>query len=115
MKIPRATFVERFRDIVSFKQNPAVIAIGRFSSTPSVADMRALTLDDDDVSALGRCRPGDCEMRLDDAGIARIKAAGAQGTDGGEKVADAFREYLAGYAADYLRARGRCADDLPRS
>ena len=103
MKIPRTTFVEKFRDIESFKRNPAVLAIGRFGSPPTVADMHALKPDDDDLNALRRCRPGDCDIRLDDAGIARLKAAGGEGTDGNEPLADAFREYLAGYAADYLQ------------
>ena len=103
MKISRAAFVEKFRDIASFKRNPAVLSIGRFSSPPSVADMRTLKLDDDDLGALRRCRPGNCDIRLDDPGITRIKAAGVTGTDGAEDLTAAFREHLAGYAAEYLR------------
>lgn len=108
MAVPRHVWVERFRDIASFKRNPAVLAIGRFSSPPSASDMRALRLDSDDLTALRRCRPGDCGVRLNQAGMARIQSAGLQGAGAEERAADALREYLAGYAADYLR-RGDAA------
>lgn len=103
MSIPRQVFVERFRDIASFKRNPAVLSIGRFGSPPSASDMRGLTLDSDDVEALRRCRPGDCGVRLDQAAMSRIQSAGLEGAGSEERAANAVREYLAGYAADYLR------------
>jgi hypothetical protein len=101
MGVSRELFMERFRDIAVFKRNPAVLAIGRFSSPPSASDMRTFTLDDDDLSALRRCRPGDCEMRLDAAGMARVQATLKAGEDP-QAATQALREHLASYAADYL-------------
>lgn len=108
MGIARQVWVERFRDIESFKRNPAVLAIGKFGSTPSASDMRSLSLDDDDLVALRRCRRGDCGVRIDEAGMARIQGVGLQGAGAKERATNALREVLAGYAADYLR-RGDAA------
>lgn len=107
MAVSRPFFVERFRDIAAFKRAPAVLAIGRFSSPPSAADMREFTLDDGDVSALRRCKPGDCDVRLDAAGMARVQAA-LKGGGGQPAASQALREHLAAYAADYM-ARGDAA------
>ena len=107
MGVSRQVFMERFRDIVAFKRAPAVLAIGRFSSSPSANDMRTLTLDDDRLSALRRCRPGDCDVRIDASGMARVQASLKDAGD--EKAAtEALRDHLAAYAADYL-ARGDVA------
>ena len=108
MAVPRQTWVERFRDIESFKRNPAVLAIGRFASPPSASDMRSLSLEEDDVDALRKCRPGDCGMRMDQAAMARIQSVGLQGAGAEERATNAVREVLSGYAADYLR-RGDAA------
>ena len=107
MAVSRPFFVERFRDIAAFKRAPAVLSIGRFSSPPSAADMRAFMLDDGDVSTLRRCKPGDCDMRLDGAGMARVQAA-LKGSGGVGGATEALREHLAAYAADYM-ARGDAA------
>jgi hypothetical protein len=106
--VSRQHFLERFRDIVAFKRNPLVIAIGRFSSQPSAADMRELKLDEDDVSGLKDCRPGDCDLRLDGAGIARLHDVSIRDGGSDEHVSAALREHLAAYVADYLN-RGDAA------
>ena len=105
--VSRQLFMERFRDIAAFKRAPAVLAIGRFSSPPSANDMRTLTLDDDRLSSLRRCRPGDCGVRIDAAGMARVQASLNGGGDT-KAATEALREHLAAYAADYL-ARGDVA------
>jgi hypothetical protein len=107
MEIPRQQYLERFRDIAVFKRNQAVLAIGRFSSPPATSDMRELTLDDDDVKALRRCRPGDCDVRIDAAGMGRVQAT-LNGSGAEQAATEALREHLAAYAADYV-ARGDTA------
>jgi hypothetical protein len=108
MAVPRQVYVERFRDIAEFKRNPSVLSIGRFASSPSAADMRELTLDDDDLESLRRCKPGDCDVRLDTAGIARLQSVIGRNGNADGAAAAALREHLAAYAADYV-ARGDAA------
>jgi hypothetical protein len=69
--VPKETFFARARDIVRFKNGPEVLQIGRFSSPPSIDDLAPLIVDQDDFDAAS-CRPGDCEVRLSAAMIARV-------------------------------------------
>lgn len=48
------------RDIADLKKSPYVLAIGRFSDPPHIEDLEGLTFDDEDLSAIRRCRRGDC-------------------------------------------------------
>ena len=52
------------RQIAELKKSPYVLAIGRFSDPPRIEDLKGLTLDDEDLSAIRRCRPGDCDLKL---------------------------------------------------
>jgi hypothetical protein len=103
MAISRDKYIERFRNIAAFKRNPAVLAIGRFGAVPATDDMRQLSLDDDDLSALRRCKPSDCGMRMDAGGMKQIAAAGLEGAGAEERGSAAIREYLAKYAANYIK------------
>ena len=92
--VPIAYYLERFDKIESFKKSEDILQIGRFSAAPVAADLAALTVDSADVAALRHCRPGSCAVNLDSAGMARVR--------GGDHAV-AYREYLAAYAAKYLR------------
>jgi hypothetical protein len=96
--VPSAFFLESARRIEEFKKTPEVQQIARFSTPPAVADMALLTLEKADLDEAHRCRPGDCALKLDDAGIAKLRAVPAGGD-----VLSAYRTYLASYAAAYLR------------
>lgn len=95
MTIPIEFYLQRFQAIESFKQSSDVQQVGRFSSVPSAPDLRALTLDAGDVSALRQCRAGNCDVKLDATGIAQLSRA--------PDISEAFRRHLAAYAARYLR------------
>jgi hypothetical protein len=95
MAIPIEFYLQRFQAIESFKQSADVLQVGRFSTVPSAVDLRALTLDAGDVSALRQCRVGDCDVKLDATGITRLSRA--------PDISEAFRSHLAAYAARYLQ------------
>jgi hypothetical protein len=48
-------------------------AIGRFSDPPQLGDLDELSLDDEDLTDLRRCRPGRCGIKLSDAEIAQVR------------------------------------------
>jgi hypothetical protein len=70
---PPARFVERFRDVERFESGPGVPLIGRFSRIPQGDDMAALTLPISDVTALPRCRPGDCDVKFSAEAMRRFQ------------------------------------------
>jgi hypothetical protein len=114
---PKAAFLDRVRDIVRFKRNPSVLQIGRFSATPSVADLAELTVDEDDFDARD-CRVGDCSVRLSAEMIRRLpqeidlKAPDARARSAAwlkQVIVDDVTAYLAGGAGRILQY-----DDGPR-
>jgi len=115
MHVSPAFYLERFRDITSFKRTTEVLQIGRVSATPTVRDFAALTVEMDDVKDLRRCRVDDCGVKLDRAGIERLARR-----DADLPTASAgMREFLAGYTSQYLQSGNRAlieyrGDDRPR-
>ena len=95
MAIPIEFYLQQFHAIESFKRTSEVLQIGRFSAVPSADDLRALTLEAGDVSALRECRVGSCDVKLDATGITQVSRAA--------DISEAFRSHLAAYAARYLR------------
>lgn len=72
--IPAARFVDRFADIERFEKGPGISHIARFGNPPRLEDLAALTLPDNDLAALARCRPGDCHLKLSTAAMTRFRS-----------------------------------------
>lgn len=80
-----------------------VPAIGRFSDPPRLADLAALTLDEQDLNDVRDCRAGDCPVKLSAAEMARIqRAADAAGSSWRGAVQDAFREVVHARVVSYV-------------
>jgi hypothetical protein len=71
---PTERFIERFRDIERFESGPGILQIGRFSSPPRLEDLASLTLPAKDVTAVSKCRPGDCDLKLPAAAMNRFRS-----------------------------------------
>jgi hypothetical protein len=113
MRVTPAFYLDRLREIVSFKRSEEVLQIGTVSARPTTADFAALTFELDDVEDLRSCRLDQCGVKLDQEGIERLARPDADipGASAG------LREYLARYSASYL-TRGNAAlieyrDDRP--
>lgn len=86
-----------------------VTAVGRFSKPPRLDDLDALSLDDEDLTALRRCRPGKCDVKLSDAEIAKVREAmSAAGPQWKPALQQTFREIVLTRAERYL-AEGHAA------
>lgn len=66
-------FITSFRDIERFESGPGIPQIGRFGTPPRLEDLAGLTLPAKDVSALSKCRPGDCDVKLSSAAMGRFR------------------------------------------
>jgi hypothetical protein len=99
MAVTPAFYLERFRDITSFKRAAEVLQIGRIGPAPTTADFAALTLENDDVKDLRSCRLDDCGVKLDRGGIERLARRDADLVTSSA----AMRQFLADYLASYLR------------
>jgi hypothetical protein len=98
----RATFIERYRDIVKFKSGPDVIQIGKFSSPPTIGDLEGLMLVKEDVD-LRACRVGHCDIRLPAATIGRFqKEIDWKARDADARAAVLFKQVLVAHVSAYL-------------
>jgi hypothetical protein len=70
---PAERFVDRFNDIERFERGPGIPEIGRFGVPPRLEDLASLTLPAKDVTALARCRPGDCDVKLSASAMTRFQ------------------------------------------
>jgi hypothetical protein len=71
---PMERFVERFRDIERFETGPGILQIGRFGNPPRLEDLGSLTLPAKDVTAVAKCRPGHCDVKLSAAAMHRFRS-----------------------------------------
>lgn len=87
IKAEAAAFVSRFRTLEGFRTSQFVHQVARFSEPPTLEDLGPLTIDEDDVKAWPKCRPGDCGVRLTGEGIARMQPGGTGSEADTERVA----------------------------
>ncbi|MBI4472119.1 MAG: hypothetical protein HY646_05585 [Acidobacteria bacterium] len=73
LDVPDEFFIERVRDIVTFKKSANVLQIGKFSQAPQLQDLSGLTLDEVDIDAIRRCRLNNCELKLPAESIERFR------------------------------------------
>jgi hypothetical protein len=96
-------FVAWTKEIADLKKGPFVVAIGRFSDPPRLEDLDGLTLDNEDVEAVRRCRPGDCGLKLSATEIKSLQTAIADPAgDGGPSLQAAFRRVMLQRVQRYL-------------
>lgn len=93
-------WVRRIQDL---KKGKYVPAIGRFSQPPRAADVAGLELEDRELEELGRCRSGDCGLKLNETEIATLRGlANRRSPDWKAVVQQAFRDALVARAQQYL-------------
>ena len=93
-------------------QGRYIPVLGRFSDPPVLADLDALTLDEQDLNDLRGCRVGNCAVKLSAPEIERLRhAAVSGGTHWRPAIQEAFRQVVLARAQDYLA--GGLAASLP--
>jgi hypothetical protein len=104
-------FVESYRTLATFKQNPSIVACGKFSVTPTVADLAGLTVDEKDLYALSRSSVRDSDIKLSEAEMAKFRAlapASANLTPQLKaKLATEFKKMLVERVKSYLAGGGQ--------
>ena len=83
------------RAIAELKQSKFVRAVRRFSDPPTLSDLDTLTLEQRDLDAIQRCRPGDCGLKLSAGEIESLAAVRATaGAEWRNAVQREFRRLL---------------------
>ena len=117
IKAAPGALLVKLRDIAAFEKSPSVLQIGVFGAPASLPDVKGLTLDADDVSALASCAPGDCDLQLPGDAIKRFRAAASGRTGAPEAATRLMRQFLVdlvtAYRASGNDGLGRYDDDSP--
>ena len=70
---PASAYVALVRDIENFERGGAFHVTRRISDPPKLSDFDAMTLPDEDVADLKNCRVGDCELKLSQDSLDRVR------------------------------------------
>jgi hypothetical protein len=98
----KATAVRRFREAAFLRRAPSVLESGGFSNPPTTGDLAALTLEDADVEAARKCRPGDCALKLASSAMDRIRGELAEpSAEAKPKATSLVKRMLVEYVAAY--------------
>jgi hypothetical protein len=89
--------VQHFRDITHFKKADQVLEIGKFSSSPSLQDLKSLTVDAEESAALKACDVGRCDLKL-----SRLMIQHARRESRVTNSSDLLRQILFDYLQSYL-------------
>jgi hypothetical protein len=82
------------RQIEALKKSDFVRQIGRFSKPPKLEDLAGLSLDDDDLADIRRCRPTDCTLKLGRAEIEELRRVAESGGDSKAALQGTFRRLV---------------------
>jgi hypothetical protein len=97
-------FLETFRESMTRKSNGAILEIGRFSKTPTLDDLKTLTMESRDIEDLKQCVVGDCQLKLSANMIERFhKEVNWQAPDYAAQATQLFKVMLQQYVQDYLQ------------
>jgi hypothetical protein len=103
VQAPAEVFLQSFRDSMATKNNRAILEIGRFSTAPTLEDLRTLTMESRDIEDLKKCVVANCELKLSAKMIEQFrKGVDWQATDYADQATHLYRQMLLDYVRDYL-------------
>jgi len=105
--VPAEILVDRIRSLEVFRSNPRVEQLGRISIPPRLEDVRLLHIENEDVSALGHCRVGDCDLQIDRAVIDRARAIDWRAPTAAAEARSLIQQTLVVAATAYLERGSR--------
>lgn len=112
LDVPPEFFLNKVRDIVSFKKSENVLQIGRFSDPPQLQDLAGLTLDPAEVDSIRRCRPAKCDFKLSAPFIQRFaKEVNWSAPDYAQHATALMREMLLESVRGYLKGGNTALGD----
>ena len=98
------TYLKSARDVGKRAGSSTYLGIGEVPATATVADLRGLTFDADDIAALKDCREGQCEIQLPSASMERFrKEVDWSRPDPSDQVNALARQMVLDLVASYRR------------
>jgi hypothetical protein len=99
-------FVDAYKTLAVFQNNPCITETGIFTSTPKLSDLDRLTIEPIDVYELTRARTGDSDIKLSARELERIQQLTASGSKhplNKAQIAQEYKRILLDRLARYMR------------
>jgi len=97
-------YIKFITNIERLSKLPEYLAIGKFSSPPQVSDLKNFELDNDDITALKKCKPGDCMLQMPSKGMELFqKSVNWSAPDVARQVNDLLKKTAAQRLSDYQK------------
>jgi hypothetical protein len=103
LRATTACFVTKFQDIETFKKNPAVLRIRKFTPPLGPQDLEGFSFQNRDLTDLPNCRIGNCNVKLPARAIERLsRDVDWSRSDHDARAQAVVREELLSYIEAYL-------------
>lgn len=109
IRAPRAQVASYYGQMIAYVDGQVTLGFGRFASPATMADVRELAFDRDEVDQLKSCRPGKCDVRLGGAGLEKLRSSiDWKAADYVERTNEFVRQSAVAYVTAY-RMQGDAA------
>lgn len=92
------------RDVRRFKKVPQIPEIGLFSTPAKIEDLAGLTHPPDDITALKRCKPGSCDVKIGTKGLEMVSKIDWKAPDAEKQAIAIFNQAIVDYVTAYQQA-----------
>ena len=89
------------RDVRKFKKVPQIPEMGLFSKPAKIEDLAGLTHPPDDITALKRCKPGSCDVKMGTKGLERMAGIDWKAQDAEKQAIAIFNQAIVDYVTAY--------------
>lgn len=89
------------RDVKKFRQVPQIPELGYFSSPAKIEDLKGLNHPPDDITALKRCKPGSCDVKLGTKGLEMVSKIDWKAADAEKRAVALFNQGIVEYVTAY--------------
>jgi len=105
IETPVERLLDRFRDIEKLEKGPGFVQTHRIGDSPTIEEFATLSLPDDEIDDLRKCRPGDCELKLNQHGLDLIAGIDWKAPDHAVTAQRVWRQFMFDLLEAY-RTRG---------
>jgi hypothetical protein len=93
-----------YDQLISYVDGKVTLGFGRFTSPPTLDNVKTLTLDEDEIEAIRSCKAGDCDLQISGQGLQAIRREiDWRAPDAAARVEAAVRQAMVDYVAAYMK------------
>jgi len=105
IETPVERLLDRFRDIEQLEKGPGFVQTHRIGDSPTLEEFADLSLPEAEIGDLRKCRPGDCELKLNQHGLDLVAGIDWKARDHAAAAQRVWRQFMFDLLEAY-RTRG---------